>query len=122
VLCARPGGEVIATLGDQPEREVRAEAVDLGEILAKQFKKAPRGHRSPARFAFPCRRRRGDGNGPASRPRLMLSSFNHGFNPGVAGQMPCPWYTLYRASACSNAKQVLGAVVTGERLLDRPQH
>jgi F0F1-type ATP synthase membrane subunit b/b' len=24
---------------DQPEREVRAEAIDLGEILAKQFKK-----------------------------------------------------------------------------------
>ena len=39
MLCARPGGEVVTTLGDQPEREVRAEAIDLGEILAKQFKK-----------------------------------------------------------------------------------
>ena len=39
MLCARPGGEVVATLGDQLEREVRAETIDLGEILAKQFKK-----------------------------------------------------------------------------------
>ena len=34
MLCARPGGEVVAALGDQFEREVWAEAVDLRQVLA----------------------------------------------------------------------------------------
>jgi hypothetical protein len=38
VLCARPGGEVVAALGDQFEREVWAEAVDLRQVLAEQYK------------------------------------------------------------------------------------
>jgi hypothetical protein len=38
VLCARPGGEVVAALGDQPERKVWAEAVDLRQVLAEQRK------------------------------------------------------------------------------------
>jgi hypothetical protein len=38
VLCARPGGEVVAALGDQFEREVWAEVVDLRQVLAEQRK------------------------------------------------------------------------------------
>ena len=38
MLCARPGGEVVAALGDQFEREVWAEAVDLRQVLAEQHK------------------------------------------------------------------------------------
>jgi hypothetical protein len=38
VLCARPGGEVVAALGDQLERKVWAEAVDLRQVLAEQRK------------------------------------------------------------------------------------
>jgi hypothetical protein len=36
VFCARPRGQVIAAFSDQFEREVRAEAIDLGEVLTKQ--------------------------------------------------------------------------------------
>jgi len=39
MLCGWPGGEVIAAFSNQLEREVRAEAINLGEILAKQIKK-----------------------------------------------------------------------------------
>ena len=39
MLCARPSGEVVAAFSDQLEGEVRANAIDLGEILAKQLKK-----------------------------------------------------------------------------------
>ena len=38
VLCARLGGKVVAALGDQFEREVWAEAVDLRQVLAEQHK------------------------------------------------------------------------------------
>ena len=38
MLCARPGGEVVAALGDRFEREVWAEAVDLRQVLAEQRK------------------------------------------------------------------------------------
>ena len=36
MLCARPSGEIVAALGDQLQREVRTEAVDLGEVLSEQ--------------------------------------------------------------------------------------
>ena len=39
MLCARPGGEVVAALGDQLEREIWAsEAADLRQVLAEQHK------------------------------------------------------------------------------------
>ena len=36
MFCARPSGEVVAALRDQLEREVRTEAVDLGDVLSEQ--------------------------------------------------------------------------------------
>ena len=36
MLCAWPGGEVVAALGDQLKREVWAEAVDLRQAFAEQ--------------------------------------------------------------------------------------
>ena len=57
MLCARPSGEVVAALGDQPQREVRAEAVDLGDVLfAKQLKSAARTSKSGrVRLSRRCR-------------------------------------------------------------------
>ena len=36
MLCTRPGGEVVAAFGDQLQREVRTETVDLGDVLSEQ--------------------------------------------------------------------------------------
>ena len=36
MLCTRPGGEVVAAFSDQLQREVRAEAVDRGDVLSEQ--------------------------------------------------------------------------------------
>jgi hypothetical protein len=47
VFCARPRGQVIAALSDQFEREVRAEAIDLGEVLP-DFRSCP--HQAFSRF------------------------------------------------------------------------
>ena len=36
MFCARQGGEIIAALSDQLQREIRTEAVDLGDVLSKE--------------------------------------------------------------------------------------
>jgi hypothetical protein len=36
MFCARQGDEVVAALSDQLQREVKTEAVDLGDVLPEQ--------------------------------------------------------------------------------------
>ena len=35
MLRARPSGEVVAALGDELERDIGAETIDLGKVLAQ---------------------------------------------------------------------------------------
>lgn len=85
MLCARPGGEVVATLGDQPEREVRAEAIDLGEILAKQFKKR-RADIEVRSVRFPVLAPTWRWQRTGITTTTDAQFLQHGFNPGVAGR------------------------------------
>jgi hypothetical protein len=39
VLCARPGGEIVAALSNEFQGRVRAKAVDLSDVLSKQREK-----------------------------------------------------------------------------------
>ena len=39
MLCARPGGEIVAALSNEFQRKVRAKAVDLGDVLSQQREK-----------------------------------------------------------------------------------
>jgi hypothetical protein len=42
VLCARPGGEIVAALSNEFEGKVRAKAVDLGDAFPSSVKSAAR--------------------------------------------------------------------------------
>ena len=39
MFCTRPGGEVVTALSNQLQREVRTEAIDLGDVLSEQREK-----------------------------------------------------------------------------------
>jgi hypothetical protein len=74
VLCARPSGEVVAALGANLSARYGPKPLICVRSLPSSAKSAARTSNSGP---FGCRRmpRRGDGNGPTSRPRRMLSCF-----------------------------------------------
>ena len=85
MLCARPSGEVVAALSDQLEREVRAEAVDLGEVLSKQRKKRRADIEvRPVRFPVSAPTWRWQRTGVTTTTDAQF--LQHGFDPGVAGR------------------------------------
>src|SRR6201993_4876160 len=117
VLGARPGGEVVTALGDQLEREVWAEAVDLREVLAEQRKERraniePRAVRLPAHATA----RRGQRTDLTAATQAEL--LQDGLDPGIAGR--CLLLVCFvKSERLLECKEVLGTVIPRERLCDR---
>ena len=116
MLGARPGREVVAALGDQLERQVRAEAVDLGQVLAEQ--------RMQRRADIEGQRVRLLGSAPTlaaatDRPPAATDaqSLQHRFDPLVAGRR-LVLVDIVQFQCLLQREDVLGAVVAGQRLLD----
>ena len=118
MLCTRPGGEVVAAFSDQLQREVWTEAVDLGDVLSEQREKRR------ANVEGQCVRLIGsgadlDGGNESGLATAIDAEFlQHGFDPDVAGRCLLV-VNVIEGEGLLERKQVLGAVGTGERLLDR---
>ena len=118
MFWTRPGGEVVAALSDQLQREVRTEAVDLGDVLPEQREERSADvERQGVRLI---------GSGPTWRRQLCSGAatttdaefLQYGFDPGVASRCLL-MVGVVEGECLLECKQVLGAVATGERLLDR---
>ena len=85
MLCARPGGEVVAALGDQLQREVGAKAVDLRQVFAEQGKEGRANIELRAvRLPSPRRNMRRQRTHFTAATEAELPQ--DGLDPGVAGR------------------------------------